>query len=503
MAQEEEALPPWGALPADMLQGVFAALPDAASRGACRRVCRHWRQVADQGPEVWQSVHCRCPNSASYLRRTLAPTEAGEPREPARRRATVEELSALLSRQRVHLRRLTLEENAGAWEDDAAQGLAAVLTAAAGDAGAEGSGLTDLTLVVAEQLPQQLMEVLPGGAVHLTSLVLRPLRGHVPSLHWEQFGSRLQQLHSVSLTGRLPHFETSDSLRQLTALTRLRLANAHNLLPDVSLALLAWPSSLVRLELSGLSIRLPNPQQLVEMGGLDLPAPALALIQQLAQQMAGLPLAQPPAVGVQQQVAAAQGQPAAAAGQAAAADQAAAAPAQPAAGQAAGPPGQPAAPAPPPLPVAGSIGASLLPHWQRLEHLRLHNCELDGSLVTGELCLSVSNCIITADRWRACKSVGTCMVIAGAGCRAPPPLHCLPKSLLCLKATYDPAAALSARQCCHTCRSSLCCSCLPASLPRPRWLLCSAAAGCRCGGEGSCAARAASILQLFASGDLV
>lgn len=191
MAKQEEALPPWGALSADMLQGVFAALPHAASRGACRRVCRHWRQVrplhlpfttgpglhrlfvarplsctftpfspilplqvADQGPEVWQYVHCRRAGPARYLLRSLAPTSDGEQREPGRRPPTLQELARLLSRQRAHLRRLTVEENAGDWEN-AAQALAVVLTAAT----TVGSGLTDLSLFVAEQLSDHVMEV--------------------------------------------------------------------------------------------------------------------------------------------------------------------------------------------------------------------------------------------------------------------------------------------------------------------------------------------------------
>lgn len=111
-------------------------------------------QVADQGPEVWQYVHCRRAGPARYLRRSLAPTSGGEQREPGRRPPTLQELARLLSRQRAHLRRLTVEENAGDWEN-AAQAVAVVLTAAT----TVGSGLTDLTLVVAEQLSDHVMEV--------------------------------------------------------------------------------------------------------------------------------------------------------------------------------------------------------------------------------------------------------------------------------------------------------------------------------------------------------
>lgn len=357
MAKQEEALPPWGALSADMLQGVFAALPHAASRGACRRVCRHWRQVADQGPEVWQYVHCRRAGPARYLLRSLAPTSDGEQREPGRRPPTLQELARLLSRQRAHLRRLTVEENAGDWEN-AAQALAVVLTAAT----TVGSGLTDLSLFVAEQLSDHVMEVLPGGAAQLTSLVLRPMRGHIPSLRWEQFGSRLAQLHSLSLTGRLQHFEAADSLSQLTALTRLRLANAHSTAPEVSFALLACPGSLARLELSGVAIQPPGEPELEGVGMLQLPPAAPAFLQQWgappgAQLVAA---AQPPA----------------------GAQQAAAAPAQPAAaGQAGAAAAQPAVEPPPPPPGAGSIGASLLTRWQQLEHLRLHNCQFVTSVL--------------------------------------------------------------------------------------------------------------------------
>lgn len=207
--------------------------------------------------------------------------------------------------------------------------------------------------------------MLPGGAAQLTSLVLRPMRGHIPSLRWEQFGSRLAQLHSLSLTGRLQHFEAADSLSQLTALTRLRLANAHSTAPEVSFALLACPGSLARLELSGVAIQPPGEPELEGVGMLQLPPAAPAYLQQWgappgAQLVAA---AQPPA----------------------GAQQAAAAPAQPAAaGQAGAAAAQPAVEPPPPPPGAGSIGASLLTRWQQLEHLRLHNCQFVTSVLQGE-----------------------------------------------------------------------------------------------------------------------
>ena len=207
-------------------------------------------------------------------------------------------------------------------------------------------------------------QVLPGGAAQLTSLVLRPMRGHIPSLRWDQFGSRLAQLHSLSLTGRLQHFEAADSLSQLTALTRLRLANAHNTAPEVSFALLACPGSLARLELSGVAIQPPDEPELEGVGVLQLPPAALAFLQQWG----APPGAQLPA--------AAQAPPGA--------QQAAAVPAQPAAaGQAGAAAAQPAVEPPPPPPAAGSIGASLLPRWQRLEHLRLHNCQFVASVLQG------------------------------------------------------------------------------------------------------------------------
>ncbi|KAI7840516.1 hypothetical protein COHA_005815 [Chlorella ohadii] len=310
-------------------------------------------QVADQGPAVWQSVHCR-KRSAPYLRRTVAPEGDAEQQEPARRPPTAQQLAALLGRQRAHLRRLTLAENAGHWDVPAepmtavlaaAEPMAAVLAAATGD----GSGLTDLTLVISEQLPDFVMETLPGSAAQLTSLVLRPLRGHIPFLRFAQFDGRLAQLRSLSLTGRFQTGEAAEQLSQLTALTRLRLASAQPGQPDVSLALLACPGGLARLELFGVSVELLNVLHLAHMRWNPFPGFGPTDEQDhLIQQVHNLGLLPSPEELAELESAAALAPP----------------------------------PAPGLLwpPAEGSIGALLLPRWQQLEHLRLHKCELDDSV---------------------------------------------------------------------------------------------------------------------------
>ncbi len=381
--------------------------------------------MADQGPAVWQSVHCR-KRSAPYLRRTVAPEGDAEQQEPARRPPTAQQLAALLGRQRAHLRRLTLAENAGHWDVPAepmtavlaaAEPMAAVLAAATGD----GSGLTDLTLVISEQLPDFVMEVrlkiqlqggqaawpaagaqfcccwsmatrlqfaslqadlficpppsppscpppaplfsslpavtctqtLPGSAAQLTSLVLRPLRGHIPFLRFAQFDGRLAQLRSLSLTGRFQTGEAAEQLSQLTALTRLRLASAQPGQPDVSLALLACPGGLARLELFGVSVELLNVLHLAHMRWNPFPGFGPTDEQDhLIQQVHNLGLLPSPEELAELESAAALAPP----------------------------------PAPGLLwpPAEGSIGALLLPRWQQLEHLRLHKCELDDSVFLGE-----------------------------------------------------------------------------------------------------------------------
>lgn len=107
-------------------------------------------QVADHSNEIWQYVHCRRPSAAPYLRRSLAPAGQGAQWEVPRRLPTVTQLSVLLLRQRGHLRRLVLEENAGDW-DDAPAAMQALLAAATAD----GSGLTDLTLALSQLPPEQ------------------------------------------------------------------------------------------------------------------------------------------------------------------------------------------------------------------------------------------------------------------------------------------------------------------------------------------------------------
>lgn len=162
----------WGALPADALRHMYGLLPDAVSlahafpapffatpahplparalqvsRAACRLVCTHWNQVADDSWQCWQFLTVR---SKPAKRGALACLGIFPP--------TPEQLASLLSRQRPHLRRLQLEQGAvGGAGIEAAEALAPALVAACGP----GSGITDLTLTVQLPLPTCVLEVRP------------------------------------------------------------------------------------------------------------------------------------------------------------------------------------------------------------------------------------------------------------------------------------------------------------------------------------------------------
>lgn len=125
----------WDALPPDVLQLVFAALPDLSSRGAARMTCRRWCSVADDGAEVWGAV---------VVRRRPATAAPPPPLQ----------LAALLSRQRRHLRRVQIDLRAFGGQD--AAGAAALVLAAACS---EGSGLTDVALGIGAQEHRCVLEV--------------------------------------------------------------------------------------------------------------------------------------------------------------------------------------------------------------------------------------------------------------------------------------------------------------------------------------------------------
>lgn len=275
----------WSALPPDALRTVFGCLPDAHSRRSCRLVCRSWLQAAGESPEIWQNVQRRWPRPGT------AAASAAAVEQP-----TAEQLAALLHRQRAHLRRLQLEQ--GAWSvgdsTDPAETLARVLAAAC----SEGSGLTDITLALSGELPDAVMRVsataqpgmrcgglmlapiimpelpgpptlaqaLPGAAQQLTSLTLKPLRKEL-ALRWAQLGAGLSQLAKLTLTASLdragPRAGPPDALSTLDGLTMLRLRGlaAHATLPELGEqgVLLAVPPTLLRLDLLSLDLRQAEP----------------------------------------------------------------------------------------------------------------------------------------------------------------------------------------------------------------------------------------------------
>jgi hypothetical protein len=126
----------WDALSNDLLQLVFAALPDLSGRAAARMARGRWRSVADDGAEVWGAVAVR-----------RRPTTAAPPLPPA-------QLAALLSRQRRHLRRVQIDLRAFGGQD-AAGAAALVLASACSD----GSGLTDIALGIGTQEHRVVLEV--------------------------------------------------------------------------------------------------------------------------------------------------------------------------------------------------------------------------------------------------------------------------------------------------------------------------------------------------------